>query len=311
MAESELDPALIWPAAPSKHVARFFQWWLPKMFERSFHAVRLAHGTESTLSSLDAHDGPIVVVMNHQSWWDPLIAMHFSSRLTPSRQLLGPMELEQLKKFAFLRKLGVFGIDPDHPNSQATMIEYLSREFRANPKLSFWVTPQGQFVDSRETIRIRPGVANVAAKHQGIRVVALAVEMPFWLDKRPEILCRLCDVPAPAAPTTTGWTRAITGAMQANAEALATLVRARDEAAFSVLSGARGARVNPLYDLWLRLRGVSGRLVATDRSSTNPRAASADTRPSSSGRSVASPPELSASASPVPANASNPERATS
>ncbi len=272
MSDERDDTSLIWPSAPSKHVSRFFHWWMPKMFQRSFNAVRIARGTEGVLTSLDAHAGPVIVVMNHQSWWDPLIAMFFSSRLTPSRQLLGPMELSQLRKFAFLRKLGVFGIEPDHPRSQPAMIDYLAREFAKSPKVSFWVTPQGQFADAREAIRIRPGVANVAARQEGVRVVSLAVEMAFWLDKKPEVLCRACVVDAPAVTSTSGWTRAITGAMQQNADALAGLVRARDESAFTVVaSSGNGGGVNPLYDLWLRARGVSGRLVATDRDAARAR----------------------------------------
>lgn len=273
MSDARRETSLIWPAAPSKNVGRFFHWLMPRMFQRSFNAVRMARGTESVLTSLDSYAGPVIVVMNHQSWWDPVVAMFINHRLTPTRQLLGPMELSQLRKFAILRKLGVFGIEPDHPQSQPAMIEYLAKEFALNPKLSFWVTPQGQFADARDAIRIRPGVASVAARHSQVRVVSLAVEMAFWLDKRPEVLCRACEVSAPEVVSTTGWTRAIGSAMQSNADALAELVRARDESAFTIITASKSGTVNPLYDLWLRLRGVSGRVVATDRDAARARRA--------------------------------------
>jgi hypothetical protein len=64
--------------------------------------------------------------------------------------------------------------------------------------------------------------------------------------------------------------------MRENAEALAATAMSRDLSAFVPIFGGQVGRINPLYDLWLRLRGRSGTLDARDRGmNTGGRAGSA------------------------------------
>ncbi len=271
MHPSGVNTSLIVPAAYSERVARVFLWWVRRMFRSSFAAVRVQGETAAVLRGLDVQRGPAIVVMNHQSWWDPLTGLLVSSLLTPSRRVVGPMQADQLKKFGIFRKLGVFGIEPDNQASLEEMIRYLSWSFGHDPRGVLWITPQGQFADPRVPVRIRPGVASAAARLlSGAppgRVVSMAVEMPFWTDKRPELLLRFQTVECgeAAQPSTADWTRAITRSMRENAEALAAAAMSRDLSAFVPIFGGQVGRINPLYDLWLRLRGRSGALDARDR----------------------------------------------
>ncbi|MBL8991549.1 MAG: lysophospholipid acyltransferase family protein [Phycisphaerae bacterium] len=258
----------IWPAAPSDRVIGAFGWWLRRMFRKSFAGVWVARGVAPELRAVDAHHGPAIVLMNHASWWDPLVGLMLARELTPRRRLLAPMELDQLKKFGFFRRLGVFGLDPDRADALDAMVSYVRATFEADPRTAFWITPQGQFTDPRTPIRLRPGAATLAARTptpHGVRVVCVAVEYAFWTDQKPEVFLRFAGVSAPETPTTAGWTRAMTHAMQANADALAALVVARDHAAFEPVLAARRGGVNPLYDAWLRLRGRSGRIEGVRR----------------------------------------------
>ncbi len=262
------NPDLLWPSATSPHVVRFFQWWMGKMFRKDFNTIRAIKGTTEILSDLDQHQGPVLVLMNHQCWWDPLIGMYIARHLTPARSMLAPMELAMLRKFPILRKLGVFGLNPDAPQSLEIMIDHVTQVFQKTPRTSFWITPQGQFADVRTPVRLRPGAAAVAARTPGVKVVCLAVEMAFWLDRKPEILLRFEPCEPPPAPTTAGWNRVMTQSMQRNADELSKAVIARAEADFAPIArvhAGRAVRVNPLYDLWLRLRGRSAELRATDR----------------------------------------------
>jgi 1-acyl-sn-glycerol-3-phosphate acyltransferase len=250
------------------------------MLRRSFHAVRAERGGAALLASADAHPGPLLVALSHSSWWDPILGMHLAWRFTPSRLGFAPMDAAQLRRFNFFRRLGVFGIDPDSPESGTQMVQFLEAAFARHPRPSLWITPQGRFADPRAPLVVRPGAAAVAARLSaggsganpagpGVRVLAVAVEYPFWSDRRPEVALRVAEVPAPDRPTTPAWTRALQAAMEANARALADLVIARDPAPFEVLLGAGEgavgataspvtARVHPVYDLWLRLRGRAG-----------------------------------------------------
>lgn len=243
-------------------VIRFFGRHVRSLYRKRFHAVRMVSETMSTLRDAGADERPLILAMNHSSWWDPLVPLLLHEKFLPGRTPLAPMDRAQLEKFGFFRRLGVFGVDPDDPASLEVMGEYVGEFLRRAERAAFFVTPQGRFADPRTPIRLRPGVAAIAAAavREGLspNVICLAIEYGFWIDQKPEVFLRVEACPG-AHDSTTGWQRAITGAMQRNSDQLAGAVMARDPAVFTVLSGG-DSRVNPLYDLFLRLRGKSASL---------------------------------------------------
>ncbi len=261
-------PQLIYPARQSEWLIARFNWWIGKMFRKDFASLRVARGYGEAMASLRDHRGPAIVIVNHSSWWDPLIGLHVTASLAPGRLVLAAMEWKMLQKFGFFRRMGVFGIEPDHPESLPAMVEYVTSEFVRDPRNVFWITPQGMFEDVRTPIRLRPGAATLAARlserYPDLPVVAVAVEMPFWTDRKPELCIRTMRVTTERT-NTTGWLRAMTETMTENAARLAELVMARDPAGFERVTGTDRTRLNPLYDLWLKLRGKDPTIVATDR----------------------------------------------
>jgi 1-acyl-sn-glycerol-3-phosphate acyltransferase len=254
------------PGAYDARFVRFFAWYVRRMFAGKFHAFRIATGTRQVLASLADHAGPAIVVMNHSSWWDPLVALMLGHHLCPLRTGCAPMDSRELAKFGILKKLGIFGIDPDDARSLPAMSRYVLDRFSTDQRATLWITPQGRFMDPREPVVLRPGAAAIAARASKVRVVSLSVEFAFWVDQKPEVFTRLAEVPAPASPSTAHWHSAMTEAMQTNADALAQLVRARDAAAFEHLLASdapRDGSINPAMDLWLRLRGK--KVALTDR----------------------------------------------
>lgn len=264
-------PERLIPARPGPTFTRFFIRYVRRLTRRRFHAVRLVEGGDRLLREAGESDRPLMVLLNHASWWDPLIGVLVGSTITPLRPALAPIDREQLERFGFFRRIGLFGIDPDDPESLVAMRDYVLEAFARDPRTSLWLTPQGRFTDVRSPIRIRPGAASIAAAAGELDVLSLAVEYVFWQDSRPEVLLRLERVRLEGAASTTAWHRAMTGTMQANADALAELARERDPEAFILFHGGP-ARNNMLYDLLLRLRGRSGEIAArreTDRSAAN------------------------------------------
>lgn len=252
------------PADESARFVRFFGWWTrDKMIAKRFYALRLAEGSRAHLESLATHNGPVIAAMNHLSWWDPLVMLALHRLFWPNRTLRAPMDAAQLRRFGLFRKLGVFGIDPDDAQSLDAMSDYLADYFAKAPAPTLWINPQGRFADVREQVTPRPGTAKIAASDPRAACVSIAIEYAFWLDQKPEILVRVEPV-SPETTSTTGWQRALTSAMNANAAALADLVIAREPSAFESLVGGDAAAINPAYDLWLRLRGKAGSI--TDRS---------------------------------------------
>lgn len=257
---------------------RYVSW----MFARRFHAVRVAPGGIALLRGLNSLDTPVMVLLNHCAWWDPLVCVLMGSKLVPSRSGFGPMDAKMLAKFGIFKKLGLFGVDPDEPRALKPMVAYCLERFERDTKATLWATPQGNFADVRDEVVLRPGMAAVAARASArgiaVRVVCVSVEYAFWLEQKPEVFVRVVEVvppgglegetgtsgpatngPATNGPATTGrWHRALTEAMNANAAELATLVRGRDPGAFEVLIGGGGSGTNPVYDLWRRVTGRGG-----------------------------------------------------
>lgn len=249
--------------AYSARFVRLFTWYVRRLFAKKFHTVRLARGSAAVLRELDSHEGPALVALSHSSWWDPLLALLLGS-LCPSRSGCAPMDVAMLRKFAFFRRLGIFGVDPDDPRGLPGMTAYVLERFASERKGTLWITPQGKFTDVRETVVLRPGAAAIASRAgPTLRAVVIAIEYGFWVDQKPEVFVRCASVCGDFT-TTTQWHRALEVAMQANAAELAALVRAREPKAFEpLLRAATGG--NPFMKAWLKLRGKDAELVDRTR----------------------------------------------
>lgn len=261
------EPAII-PGHYSPRFAAGFGWYVRRLLGKSFHAVRMARGTDGVLRGAEDRPEPVIIAMSHASWWDPLVAVLLEREYLRGRTACAPMEREQLRKFGFFRRLGLFGIDPESAESMAGMKAYVAERFAHDVRPTLWLTPQGRFADPRAEIVVRPGAAAIAAATPGCRVISVAIEYAFWLDKRPEIFLRCAEVAAEGT-NTAGWQRALVGAMRENGAALSALVIARDPAAFEILVGGAG-RINPVYDAWLRVRGKSAAIESSRTGAARP-----------------------------------------
>ena len=64
-----------------------------------------------------------------------------------------------------------------------------SRAILATPGTSLWITAQGEFSDPRRRpVVLQPGLAHLVRDLERGLVVPLAVEYPFWNERRPEAL---------------------------------------------------------------------------------------------------------------------------
>ncbi|MCA9286741.1 MAG: lysophospholipid acyltransferase family protein [Phycisphaerales bacterium] len=260
------------PGRYDPRFARVFGWYTRRLLRKRFFAVRLAREDAAMLRGLAHHEGPLVIALAHPSWWDPLLAVLLAREFLPERSGCGPMDADQLRRFGLFRRLGLFGVDPDDPASLRAMGDYVAEVFAREARPTFYVTPQGHFTDPRDPVRLRPGAAAVAAAHPMARAVVVALEYAFWQDQRPEAFLAAAEC-RPARRTMTGWHRTLQSSLQAEADRLALLVRARDPEPFETLVGDEQASIQPVYDLWLRVTGRGGAIAARRRAeeATGPR----------------------------------------
>jgi 1-acyl-sn-glycerol-3-phosphate acyltransferase len=259
-------------SAYSPKVTRGFSIVVRRMFRKQFASVRAVKGSVDILRALDHRESAAIIALNHSSWWDPLVCVLLGTVQTPSRTHAAPMDIEQLRRFKFMRKIGIFGVSPDDPRSLPRMLRHVKGRFDHEARCTLWITPQGEFRDVRDEIALRPGagaVAAMACERREIPVLALAIEYTFWEDKRPEVFLRVTRVAPPDLPDYAtrperieAWTNEIERTMRENQSALAQIVMERDPRPFELVLGGKEGANHPLYDLWLRLRGKQGRIRA-------------------------------------------------
>jgi hypothetical protein len=257
--------------APARHSAlflRFFGWYSCRLLRKRFASVRIADESDTLFREAAKSDRPVVIAMNHPSWWDPIVGVAIKHLYMRKRFVISPIEMTMYERFGFMKRLGLFGIDLDHTHATAAMLDYVNGCAEAHPNLAIFITPQGEFSDVRTPVVVRPGIAKVIQSLDDPIVLSLAIEPVFWHDQRPELLLRAGRCNKPVQQTTTGWVRAIRDSMQQNADLLAEQSVARDAEYFKQLFVRKGSTVNPAFDLAQRARGKSATVTPRNQRSS-------------------------------------------
>ena len=203
-AAREAEPGVVRLRSPA--MIRFFERVMRRQMARAFRAVRLAEpGVPEAVRRLPP-DRPLIVYCNHPSWWDPAFAMVMIPRQFAGRACFGPIEAAMLDRYRFMRRLGLFGVEPGARAGAARFLR-TSRALLSEPGRMLWVTAQGRFSDPRmRPLALRPGVAHLMASLPGAMALPVALEYPFWDESRPEALAR-CGSPLEGQGTARDWHR--------------------------------------------------------------------------------------------------------
>jgi 1-acyl-sn-glycerol-3-phosphate acyltransferase len=247
---------------------RWFLGYVHGYLRRNFRAVRLLGAAPPSPPSGE----PMVVVLNHPSWWDPLVGL-WLTQLFPEREHYAPIESAALAKYRFFERLGFFGIEP---GTTAGGLAFLraATAILSRAGTAVWITGQGQFCDVRERpVRLRPGIAHLARRLDGGCIVPLALEYPFWNERYPEALARFgtpIAIGRGADRSVADWLARIEAGVTTAQEELAAAAMKRDPARFRTLVGG-SVGVGGVYDAWRRLRGlVTGRRCDVGHDSAAP-----------------------------------------
>ncbi len=199
-------------------------------------------------------DKNMVIVLNHPSWWDPMICIHLSQYF-PDHAHYAPIDAEALNNLKFFTRLGFFGVERDTLGGARTFLQ-TGLAILEKPRSAIWITGQGHFTDPRQRpIRLYPGTGHLVEKASNIVVVPLALEYPFWTERTPEALIRFGSPLSPEANEAMSpkdRTSLISKALEETMDELAREACQQDSGLFiELISGRTG--IGGIFDLWRRI----------------------------------------------------------
>lgn len=249
------------PPSPSKlpeirtWQLRLFTRYISFYLQRHFHALYLLN----RISLKPLEGWPVLVCLNHPSWWDPLLALYLSQRFFPERSHYGPIASVGLSKYRFFERLGFFGIDPQSRAGASRFLQ-IGQAVSECPDCALWVTVQGHFTDVRiRPVRIQSGVGHLTHRCQRLAVLPLALEYAFWNERAPEAFACFGEpifISNGSEKSAAEWTEQFASALQDTEDVLAQCIQARKTDAFQpLLSGVSGT--GGIYDFWRALKAFS------------------------------------------------------
>jgi len=177
-------------ARKSRAFERLFDRYNSRLLRRHFAAFHV-DGDYADLSA----PGPILLVANHQSWWDGLALFALNRRLL-QRDAFALMSEAGLREFPFFRRLGAYSIDPSRPGDIRASLRYTAGLLN-NPRALVCIFPQGE----EKHVQARPlafargiGLLLASVQRPSIRVGTLALRYDFLEHKLPEMFARFGPV---------------------------------------------------------------------------------------------------------------------
>ena len=229
---------------------RLFQRYSHRYLRKHFHGVRLSKSSQSFPT-----EGPILVVLNHPSWWDPMVCMVISSLFTKGDHF-GAIDARAVEQYGFFKRLGFVGVDKTSLRGAAEFLR-AGMAILSKTERMFWVTAQGQFTDVRtRPLAIHSGVGHLAARMTTGAIVPIALEYAFWNERTPEALIRVGGpLRIEEHPGLNGkeWTAIIEQSLTTTLDGLNAETMSRNSTLFTELvSGKTG--VGGVYDFWRRVK---------------------------------------------------------
>ncbi len=229
---------------------RWFRRYTRSYLQRSFHAIRLCRDGKPP----PMPNTPLVIFLNHPSWWDPLVCLFLTHTLFPDRLHYAPIDANALARYRLFARLGFFGIHLGTLRGAETFLR-VSQAILHQPQAALWLTPAGRFTDPRQRpARLQQGLSHLALRLERVAFVPLALEYPFWEERFPEVLVRFGDrVQVEPHQDIEDYTALFARQLEATQDALAADACAREPETFDTLLRGK-AGIGGVYDIWRSLR---------------------------------------------------------
>lgn len=177
-------------ANKSRLFEKIFAIYNRNLFRRRFHSCKI-----SGLDFLRAKNPakPLIVYVNHSSWWDGLTAFEISRAANLDSFVM--MEEKQLKNLRLFQRLGAFSVVRENPREAVQSIRYAVNLLKQNSHRTLWIFPQGEILpNDLRPLKFYKGLAHMVEDTDDCAAVSVAMRYEFFGNYKPEVLVKI-DAP--------------------------------------------------------------------------------------------------------------------
>jgi 1-acyl-sn-glycerol-3-phosphate acyltransferase len=238
---------MLLPATKTPWLEYWFLRYTHHYLRRSFHAIHLL-GDPPAIKG-DGHT-PLIVCLNHSSWWDLLVGLFMETELF-GWEAYTVMDARQLLRYRFFCRLGVIGVDRTGLAGAREFLHYAEKLLKNRPRALF-ITPQGAMQSNyRRPITFQPGVGHLANLLGEFYLAHASLHYEFWDERLPEAFIsvsaveriRICAEEFDRRE----FVRTQARIQETQLDALLEAVQRRDSDAFRRLLRGKGG-ISPTYD---------------------------------------------------------------
>ncbi len=140
------------------------------------------------LSAIEKRDKsiPLIIYVNHSSWWDGLILFEILRRGDFDSFVL--MEERQLKNLQFFRRLGAFSVVREDPKEILKSLRYIVKNLETGISKTLVIFPQGEILPNDiRPIKFYGGLTFLTKKLQKCNSIPCSIRIEFLNNFKPEI----------------------------------------------------------------------------------------------------------------------------
>jgi 1-acyl-sn-glycerol-3-phosphate acyltransferase len=170
-------------ARESRTFMLLFRIYTRFLFKRRFRNVYVLN------SYIPQDNRSSLYFMNHASWWDALIPFLLNEYLFRQRAR-AMMDVRQLQKYPFFRKIGVYSIDRKNARSALFSLGK-TREWLDHGRNSIYLFPQGSIKSDYEPLDFEHGIGWLAKECKKCDIVPLAIHMNLVRGDKPDLFLKI------------------------------------------------------------------------------------------------------------------------
>lgn len=232
-----------------------FLWYSRRLVAKRFHAMRILKGSEPVVCD----DTSVLVFGNHPGWWDPIVAVVVNDVYFQPRTCYAPIDAVAVKRYPVMEKVGFFPVEQDSVQGAREFLRTMTT-LLDDPQATVVLTPEGRFVDVRNSVPFQPGLAHVVSKAERTSVIPMAIEYTFWNESTPELLFAFgpsiaIDEHRDTSRTKESWNAELEAALKATQQKLREAAITRDPKKFhAIIRGRTG--FGGVYDFARRCKAA-------------------------------------------------------